>query len=167
MRQNLIFTRWVSHTYQVEGALANFLIFDERMETARRGYLLSHDETFATAVDATAGELDRTLTSIQQLTADAPEQQANVARLKSLLAQQRQAISVSMAFARGGHNDTSDFYRAIRNLLHDQISLQQKDSQQRDAEHFRAKRSLARNWRELLAREVQYRSAGGDALAAP
>jgi anaerobic magnesium-protoporphyrin IX monomethyl ester cyclase len=61
---------------------------------------------------------------------------------------------------------TSDFYRAIRNLLHDQISLQRKNSQQRDAEHFRAKRSLARSWRELLAHEVQYRSAGGDALAA-
>ena len=61
---------------------------------------------------------------------------------------------------------TSDFYRAIRNLLHDQISLQRRDSQQRDAEHFRAKRSLARSWRELLSREVQYRSAGGDALAA-
>ena len=61
---------------------------------------------------------------------------------------------------------TSDFYRTIRNLLHAQISLQQGDSQLPDAEHFRAARSLARSWRELLLREVQYRSAGGDALAA-
>jgi signal transduction histidine kinase len=111
MRQNLIFTRWVAHTYQVEGALANFLILDERMETARRGYLLSHDESFAAAVDATTAELGRTLTVIQQLTADSAQQQANVARLRSLVAQQRQAISVSMAFARGGHNDTSGFDR--------------------------------------------------------
>jgi len=51
-------------------------------------------------------------------------------------------------------------------LLHAQISLQQGDSQLPDAEHFRAARSLARSWRELLLREVQYRSAGGDALAA-
>ncbi|MGZ3374977.1 MAG: sensor histidine kinase [Phenylobacterium sp.] len=111
MRQNLIFTRWVSHTYQVEGALANFLILDERMETARRGYLLSHDESFATSVDSTKLQLAETIRTVQQLTADSAEQQANVARLKELVAQQQQAIAVSMAFARGGHNDTSEFYR--------------------------------------------------------
>ncbi len=124
MRQNVIFTHWVTHTYEVEGAIADFLVLDERVETARRGYLLSHDESFSSAVDRTAAQVDGAIETIRKLTADAPEQQANVARLRTLVASQRQAITVSMAFARGGHNDSSDFYhdsgveatRAIRAL---------------------------------------------------
>jgi anaerobic magnesium-protoporphyrin IX monomethyl ester cyclase len=45
---------------------------------------------------------------------------------------------------------TSDFYRAIRNLLHDQITCQTADGA--------AKRNLESNWKELLSRETQYRS---------
>jgi signal transduction histidine kinase len=111
MRDNLIFTRWVAHTYEVQGAISNFLILDERTETARRGYLLSHDEVFAQGAATTRGQLDGALLTIEQLTADSPAQQANIARLKPLVAQQQQAIAVSIAFTRGGHTDTSDFYR--------------------------------------------------------
>src|ERR1700760_3862855 len=87
MRQNLVFTGWVTHTYQVEGALTDFLVLDERMETARRGYLLSHDEAFATGLSATTAEVDAKLRQIQQLTSDAREQQANIAQLRTLVAQ--------------------------------------------------------------------------------
>jgi anaerobic magnesium-protoporphyrin IX monomethyl ester cyclase len=52
---------------------------------------------------------------------------------------------------------TSDFYRAVRNLLHDQISLQ--TSAAADA-HSRAARTLEREWQELLVREAQFRSDG-------
>ena len=44
---------------------------------------------------------------------------------------------------------TSDFYRAIRNLLHDQIDRQTANSSTRELES---------NWRELLSRENQFRS---------
>jgi anaerobic magnesium-protoporphyrin IX monomethyl ester cyclase len=44
---------------------------------------------------------------------------------------------------------TSDFYRAIRNLLHDQIDCQTANSSTRELES---------NWRELLSRENQFRS---------
>jgi anaerobic magnesium-protoporphyrin IX monomethyl ester cyclase len=57
---------------------------------------------------------------------------------------------------------TSDFYRAIRDLLHDQISLQRNEPQ-RDPADRRAQRALEQNWRELLAREAQFRSPGGNA----
>jgi anaerobic magnesium-protoporphyrin IX monomethyl ester cyclase len=60
---------------------------------------------------------------------------------------------------------TSDFYRAVRNLLHDQISLQNRDVRQDDAEDRRAKRSLERRWHDLLAREPQFRSQGGKSAA--
>jgi anaerobic magnesium-protoporphyrin IX monomethyl ester cyclase len=42
---------------------------------------------------------------------------------------------------------TSDFYRAIRNLLHDQISMA----------HSHPRAALQRRWQELLASEAQYR----------
>ena len=129
MRQNVIFTRWVAHTYEVKGAIADFLINDERTETARRGYLLSRDDAFSESVGATSAQAAKDIETLRQLTTDSPAQQANIARLKPLFAQQQQAIQVSMAFARGGHSDSSQFYhdtgveatRAIRGLC-DQMS---------------------------------------------
>jgi radical SAM superfamily enzyme YgiQ (UPF0313 family) len=57
---------------------------------------------------------------------------------------------------------TSEFYREIRNLLHDQVSLQAVDATQRSAdpsvERGRAKRMLDQRWHDLLTREVEYRS---------
>jgi len=56
---------------------------------------------------------------------------------------------------------TSDFYREIRNLLHDQVSLQGADT---DAgtdprgDPGRAKRALDQRWRDLLIRESEYRA---------
>jgi anaerobic magnesium-protoporphyrin IX monomethyl ester cyclase len=56
---------------------------------------------------------------------------------------------------------TSDFYREIRNLLHDQVSLQALDtaaSADPSGDRRRAKRTLDQRWRDLLVREVEYRS---------
>ena len=52
---------------------------------------------------------------------------------------------------------TSDFYRLIRNLLHDQISQQSADA---------GLGSLERRWDELIDSEAQYRSLDGRAAAA-
>jgi anaerobic magnesium-protoporphyrin IX monomethyl ester cyclase len=53
---------------------------------------------------------------------------------------------------------TSDFYRAIRNLLHDQITLQTDGMPADDAERSSARIALDQRWRELLSQELQYRS---------
>jgi anaerobic magnesium-protoporphyrin IX monomethyl ester cyclase len=65
---------------------------------------------------------------------------------------------------------TSDFYREIRNLLHDQVFLQAADTTQMGAEpNFApvaagaadrggAKRALEQRWHDLLIREAEYRS---------
>jgi anaerobic magnesium-protoporphyrin IX monomethyl ester cyclase len=52
---------------------------------------------------------------------------------------------------------TSEFYRAIRDLLHDQVSLHRPAAQPRHGAH-RAQRSLERRWQELLSQELQYRT---------
>jgi anaerobic magnesium-protoporphyrin IX monomethyl ester cyclase len=60
---------------------------------------------------------------------------------------------------------TSEFYRAIRDLLHDQVALQSHDLAQGGAVHD-ARGALARRWRELLSQELQYRSPHRAAVAA-
>jgi anaerobic magnesium-protoporphyrin IX monomethyl ester cyclase len=52
---------------------------------------------------------------------------------------------------------TSDFYRSVRNLLHDQVSLQ-AGSTPVSAEHERGVQQLESRWDELLAREVHFRT---------
>jgi len=74
----------------------------------------------------------------------------------------RESDDLEMMFA-GTY--TSDFYRAIRDLLHHQITLQTGDAPQRGPARHGAQRALERKWRELLAREAQYRSLDGAAAA--
>jgi anaerobic magnesium-protoporphyrin IX monomethyl ester cyclase len=60
---------------------------------------------------------------------------------------------------------TSDFYRAVRNLLHDQISLQTAAAPPEDTGQRRARSALDRRWRELLSGELQFRSPDRRAAA--
>jgi anaerobic magnesium-protoporphyrin IX monomethyl ester cyclase len=53
---------------------------------------------------------------------------------------------------------TSDFYRAVRNLLHDQVSLQTADASL-PPEHKRAADAMEQRWQELLRDEFKYRSS--------
>ena len=54
---------------------------------------------------------------------------------------------------------TSDFYRAVRNLLHDQVSLQITHTSQIEAEEGpSARQALDQRWQELLNREQYFRS---------
>jgi anaerobic magnesium-protoporphyrin IX monomethyl ester cyclase len=54
---------------------------------------------------------------------------------------------------------TSDFYRTVRNLLHDQVSLQ-TNAASGSLEHGGSAEAIDRRWQELLTDELQYRSPG-------
>ncbi len=60
---------------------------------------------------------------------------------------------------------TSEFYRAIRDLLHEQISLQ-SDEHRGSAAHTVAAEALGQRWEDLLAAEGQYRSPAHESVAA-
>ena len=53
---------------------------------------------------------------------------------------------------------SSDFYRAIRNLLHEQVSVGQLDTAARGTQYHKAQRRLARRWEALQWRESSYRA---------
>ena len=59
---------------------------------------------------------------------------------------------------------TSEFYRAIRDLLHDQVALEHARHETRD--YTQARRSIDSRWNELIAHEFRYRSVGNAAAAA-
>jgi anaerobic magnesium-protoporphyrin IX monomethyl ester cyclase len=54
---------------------------------------------------------------------------------------------------------TSDFYRAIRDLLHEQVSVGQLDAAREARRYHQAQRRLARRWAALQRRENSYRAA--------
>ena len=141
LARNISFTGLVAHTYQVQSAISDFRALDERIETARRGYLLSHDERFVTGVKTIRGQVEASLASIARLTADNPAQRENVATLRALLDRQTQAIDVSMAFSRGGARDSSGFYqdtgvalaRDVRRQTDRMLAEEQSKLAERDA----------------------------------
>lgn len=53
---------------------------------------------------------------------------------------------------------TSDFYRTVRNLMHDQIALQNADAQL-FPEYERAAGAVEQRWQELSRNELKYRSS--------
>ncbi|HEY7996022.1 MAG TPA: hypothetical protein VIE14_04110, partial [Steroidobacteraceae bacterium] len=54
---------------------------------------------------------------------------------------------------------SSDFYRTIRNLLHEQVSIGQLDVARQCPRYQQAQRRLARRWEALQWRESSYRTA--------
>jgi anaerobic magnesium-protoporphyrin IX monomethyl ester cyclase len=59
----------------------------------------------------------------------------------------------------------SDFYRAIRDLLHRQVSVANQSVPQLTEDYQRARSSLERGWQDLLAVEWRYRNGSSEARA--
>lgn len=59
----------------------------------------------------------------------------------------------------------SDFYRTIRDLLHERITVEKIPEAQRDSERVRAMQSLQSRWDNLIAREHVYRRELGVEIA--
>ncbi len=78
-------TRWVNHTYQAQRAVNDMRVSIARDESARRGYLITHDGFYMNAYRESATALPRELERFGALTADNPRQQDAVARLQPLL----------------------------------------------------------------------------------
>lgn len=146
MARNLTYTGWVAHTYKVQSAIADFRALDDRLETARRGYLLSHDERFTNGVDQLKAQVVAQLDEVGRLTVDNAREQTNVSIVRGLLVEQFKAIDVSVAFARGGADDASEFFndtgvavgRSIRGQTDAMLAEETRLLKIRDAERLRS-----------------------------
>lgn len=58
---------------------------------------------------------------------------------------------------------TSDFYRAVRDLLHAEVSLQTRGAAQEAGERSARRQAIERRWQQLLSVERQHRTASAPA----
>jgi signal transduction histidine kinase len=151
MQRNIAFTGLVAHTYRVEQTLADYRILNERLETARRGYLLSHQQRFRDTYDRSVAALPRSIDSLQELTRDNPAQQARVAQLRTLVGQQLSAGRAVLDSGGGGSSATIPEFvlepgvvatRAIRDVTAQMEAEEQRLLAIRDQERRRSILSL-------------------------
>ncbi len=84
-RDNEASAALVSHTLAVEVRLGGFASSNERLETARRGLLLTGNPAFATIMGEAKVGARKNLAALMDLTRDNPRQQQRTARLRALL----------------------------------------------------------------------------------
>ena len=84
-RQNETDARQVAHTLAVEANLGSYANAMERLETARRGLILTQNPAFSQVMDEAEREARSQLASLAALIADNAEQRARVAELRAHL----------------------------------------------------------------------------------
>lgn len=143
MQRNLAYTDQVAHTYEVQNAINDFRLLNERMETARRGYLLSPEPSFARVFEETSLQLPGALARIGQLTRDNPAEQVRVARAQALMRDEVAAARASVAnrlasAANFAEDEVVQDIRALRPLTREMaedeaVKLAHRDTERRKA----------------------------------
>ncbi|UAK24700.1 sensor histidine kinase [Sphingomonas nostoxanthinifaciens] len=96
-------SQWVSHTYEVERSISRFRVTVERLEAARRGYLLRVDDNgLASTFANTASAVGPALADMKRLTGDNPRQQAHIAQLQDLALKHLASLRHSVVLAGSG-----------------------------------------------------------------
>ncbi|MBA2934964.1 CHASE3 domain-containing protein [Sphingomonas sp. CGMCC 1.13654] len=90
---------WVEHTYEVERRISTLRVLIERLEVARRGYLLSHRQQTKDTFLTTVKDEVPLVSDLRRLTADNPVQQQNLDRFQALAVQHFQLLSRSLVLA--------------------------------------------------------------------
>jgi signal transduction histidine kinase len=96
MLENQRRTGWVDHTYEVERRIYGVRLDMERLEAARRGYLLDGDASFRGIFAGAEADLEGDLAKLRTLTADNAAQQTNLDRLGGETARLRTLLGRSM-----------------------------------------------------------------------
>jgi PAS domain S-box-containing protein len=76
---------WVEHTREVQQTLENLCSNSVSANNARRGYIITGDESQADAFENAAGKIPDNLAHVRELTADNPRRQQEIANLEVLL----------------------------------------------------------------------------------
>ena len=104
---------WVEHTYAAESKIGVLATEVERLETARRGYLLSPRESYWRTYVESRRRLRPLAADLAEFTADNPVQVRNSARLNELIEQKFAQLRASIELAHDG-----DLEAARANFLH-------------------------------------------------
>ncbi len=107
-------TEWVNHTYQVEHVVSDMRVSVARDESARRGFLITHDPVYMSSYRESSTALPRELERLAALTADNPRQQAAVAHLQPLITAKLNEQEASLRAAAGSAGGQVDAAALIR-----------------------------------------------------
>ena len=99
--------RWVAHTYEVQGLIANVLLTLVDAETGQRGYLLTGQEEYLAPYNAALARLSDAFKSLKEETRDDAGQPAHVAELEQLAAARVSTLAVGVELRRTGDRDTA------------------------------------------------------------
>ncbi|HWI85501.1 MAG TPA: ATP-binding protein [Sphingomonas sp.] len=98
-------SKWVDHTYRVQRAISQWRVLGERLEAARRGYLLRDQMGQSKTFYDTSTQIEPALAELERLTADNPRQQANLREAMVLSRRHLATLARSVALVRAGRRD--------------------------------------------------------------
>jgi signal transduction histidine kinase len=146
-RANQQQTDAVERSLQVQSAAGEFATLVERVETARRGYMLSSDEAYLEIFKTAEAPMPGLLVRIQGLVRDDAEQQRRAGSITALLSRQRayqqQTITAVSAgrrvevVQRFAADPAVPLTRAIRALANEMIDTERRGLAARTAEQQR------------------------------
>lgn len=114
--QNVKNARWVEHTLDVQARVGEFTSANERVETARRGALLSGG-VFREYMERADAEAAERLDALERLTIDNDVQRTRIAELRRLLAEQRVYQRQTAGFTGVGRTQLLDGFDRDRGVL--------------------------------------------------
>ena len=87
----------VEHTLEAQKAISQLTARAERIETARRGFLIQPDESFRTIIGKASSDFDTIQANLGEIIADNPVQQQPLARVRMLDRERDEAIAAMFA----------------------------------------------------------------------
>jgi hypothetical protein len=126
--------RWVAHTLEVQARVSTFASQAERMETARRGRIISNDPLFDTLFAKARVNARTDLDTVARITRDNPDQRRNVGAMRILIDNYDASVTAEEAMDRADLQLRRDFFRdpaainirAIRRLA-DRMAAEERD----------------------------------------
>ncbi len=102
-RRGLSSNAWVEHTYAAETKISSLATEIEKLETARRGYLLEARDGFWRTYVETRGRIRPAAADLAEFTSDNPVQVRNSAALSELIEQKFAQMRVTIELAHDGN----------------------------------------------------------------
>ncbi len=119
---------WVAHTQEVRDSTADLLRLLVDAETGERGFVITGQDVFLQPFEEVRKRLDDQIAALQALTADNPDQQDRIRRLRMMAADEFALIGQSIALRRKSEKEAQAFVAsgqgkaqmdAIRGLIAD------------------------------------------------
>ena len=152
-RRSLANNAWVEHTYAAETKISTLATELEKLETARRGYLLNPGDGFWRTYVETRGRIRPMAADLAEFVSDNPVQVRNSARLAELVEQKFAQMRPTIELAHDGQlGPARDNFQRLSGLQITQRMRDTTDAMLREEQRLLTRRSdvLAENGRWLL-----------------